>query len=55
MKNLFYEKLCRCNIIYRLKKFLGGILIAIANIIQGVSVGTIIVILGLFDKITGFM
>lgn len=31
--------------------FIGGILIGIANIIPGVSGGTIIVILGLFDKV----
>lgn len=34
-----------------MKNFLGGILIGIANIIPGVSGGTIIVILGLFDKV----
>ena len=34
-----------------IKNFLGGILIGIANIIPGVSGGTIIVILGLFDKV----
>ena len=34
-----------------IKNFLGGILIGIANIIPGVSGGTIIVILGLFDKL----
>lgn len=33
-----------------IKNFLGGIAIGIANIIPGVSGGTIIVILGLFDK-----
>ena len=33
-----------------IKNFLGGISIGIANIIPGVSGGTIIVILGLFDK-----
>ena len=34
-----------------IKNFIGGILIGIANIIPGVSGGTIIVILGLFDKV----
>ena len=34
-----------------IKNFLGGILIGIANIIPGVSGGTIIVILGLFDEV----
>ena len=34
-----------------IKNLIGGILIGIANIIPGVSGGTIIVILGLFDKV----
>lgn len=38
-------------VIRMIKNFLGGILIGIANIIPGVSGGTIIVILGLFDKV----
>ncbi len=36
---------------YMIKNFIGGILIGIANIIPGVSGGTVIVILGLFDKV----
>ena len=34
-----------------MKNFISGVLVGVANIIPGVSGGTIIVILGMFDKL----
>lgn len=57
MSNIFYfiinhkEYAIIILVIKMIKNFIGGVLIGIANIIPGVSGGTIIVILGLFDKV----
>jgi uncharacterized membrane protein len=50
---LKFQKLNKSERVYKvIKNLISGVAVEVANIIPGVSGGTMLVILGLFDKVT---